>query len=345
MSRAQLAERKARLEALCLYIKKPSDYDIDAHADEVLQIVDQLHRTREWTAPDGPRVHLEIERGRICFRKPREKAVDQPKPEDGTATPEDAIEHLRPFLGKKLSEVGFRYFGDDKAKEAELNKFLEDNGDVLFERLLGYGGDACSRDLRVFVRTFKVINKSGPGRKTGGVPDEALVVFCDKQRTPVLVPKTSYNIKNPRNPKTKKAIVNSSLWFVLDSVDAEDELRKRPCHVERLCHLMEEKDKVVMAEPFRGRALRPSKDYAFCTQASTALAPVSRGPLYPGDKVECWVALHAAKYFRAPTEDEHAEFVASKDREKATRKLHDADKKRGAKQKKLKAMTATGALG
>ena len=42
--------------------------------------------------------------------------------------------------------------------------------------------------------------------------------------------------------------------------------------------------------------------------------------------------------------DEHAAFVASKDREKATRKLHDADKKRGAKAKKHKATTATGAL-
>ena len=40
----------------------------------------------------------------------------------------------------------------------------------------------------------------------------------------------------------------------------------------------------------------------------------------------------------------HAAFVASKDREKATRKLHDADKKRGAKAKKHKATTATGAL-
>ena len=146
LSRAQLAERKARLEALCLYIKKPSDYDIDAHADEVLQIVDQLHRTREWTAPDGPRVHLEIERGRICFRKPREKAVDQPKPEDGTATPEDAMEHLRPLLGKTFGELDFRYYGDDKAIEAELNAFRKENKDVELRSMVGYGGDACSRD-------------------------------------------------------------------------------------------------------------------------------------------------------------------------------------------------------
>ena len=56
------------------------------------------------------------------------------------------------------------------------------------------------------------------------------------------------------------------------------------------------------------------------------------------------MAIHVAKHFRAPTPDEHAAFVASKDREKATRKLHDADKKRGAKAKKHKATTATGAL-
>ena len=253
MSRAQLAERKARLEALCLYIKKPSDYDIDAHADEVLQIVDQLHRTREWTAPDGPRVHLEIERGRICFRKPREKAVDQPKPEDGTATPEDAIEHLRPFLGKKLSEVGFRYFGDDKAKEAELNKFLEDNGDVLFERLLGYGGDACSRDLRVFVRTFKVINNQ--------VLEERLVVsrtrpsLCFAISKNARVSSQMLQHQKPQKPQNEKSDCELELVVCLDSVDAEDELRKRPCHA-TVMSLME-KDKVVMAEPFRGRALRP----------------------------------------------------------------------------------------
>ena len=339
----------ARKEALRKLLGYPEGFDMDANREAVIQEYQRIHRTRNWTDHNG--TPLTLRSTARCtylqFERPwaeKKKAPPRPKAGEGTATEDDAIEHLRPFLGKKLSEVGFRYLGDDKAIEAELNKFLQDNGDVLFERLLGYGGDACSRDFRAFVRTFKVINKPGPGRKTGGVPDEALVVFCDKQRTPVLVPKTSYNIKNPRNPKTKKAIVNSSLWFVLDSVDAEDELRKRPCHVERLCHLMEEKDKVVMAEPFRGRALRPSKDYAFCTQASTALAPVSRGPLYPGDKVECWVGLHAAKYFRAPTEDEHAAFVASKDREKKTRKLHDADKKRGSKQKKHKAMTATGAL-
>ena len=344
MSRAQLAERKARLEALCLYIKKPSDYDIDAHADEVLQIVDQLHRTREWTAPDGPRVHLEIERGRICFRKPREKAVDQPKPEDGTATPEDAMEHLRPLLGKTFGELDFRYYGDDKAIEAELNAFRKENKDVELRSMVGYGGDAFDGDLDVFLRTCKLINKPGPGRKTGGVPDEALVVFCEKQRTPVLVPKYCYDINNPKNGKTKKAIVDSSLFLVVDSVAAENELRKRPCHAERILHMMEEKDEVVMAKPFRGRVLWPAEKYAFCTQASKALAPVSRGPLGAEDKVECWVAIHVAKHFRAPTPDEHAAFVASKDREKATRKLHDADKKRGAKAKKHKATTATGAL-
>ena len=177
MSRAQLAERKARLEALCLYIKKPSDYDIDAHADEVLQIVDQLHRTREWTAPDGPRVHLEIERGRICFRKPREKAVDQPKPEDGTATPEDAMEHLEPFLDLPLSKLDLRYHGDDKKIEAELNAFREENKDVTLRRMLEYGGDAFDGAFRVFLRVCKLINKP-TGRKTCGVvPDEALDPF------------------------------------------------------------------------------------------------------------------------------------------------------------------------
>ena len=144
--------------------------------------------------------------------------------------------------------------------------------------------------------------------------------------------------------RTKKAIVDSSLFLVVDSVAAENELRKRPCHAERILHMMEEKDEVVMAKPFRGRVLWPAEKYAFCTQASKALAPVSRGPLGAEDKVECWVAIHVAKHFRAHTPDEHAAFVASKDREKATRKLHDADKKRGAKAKKHKATTATGAL-
>ena len=132
------------------------------------------------------------------------------------------------------------------------------------------------------------------------------------------------------------------MWFVLDSVAAENELRKRPCHAERILHMMEEKDEVVMAKPFRGRVLWPAEKYAFCTQASKALAPVSRGPLGAEDKVESRVAIHVAKHYRAPTPDEHAAFVKASTRKKKSA----ADTKPAPKQKKLKAVKReAGALG
>ena len=326
----QMRRRETRVHKLLEYMREhginlPMGYDANQNVDEVMRLYKDKFQDLLWTGPDNEEFQLfkQSKGTGLGFRK-RESRDDQALDAgEGTASDEDAMKHLEPFLDMKFGELGFRYLGDDKAIEAELNAFREENKDVRLRSMVGYGGDAFDGELRVFLRTFKVLNTPRK-TKTSGVPEEGLVVFTDKQRTPVLVPKTSFNIKNPRNAKTRKAIVDSSLWFVLDSVDGEDELRKRPCRVERLCHLMEEKDKVVMAKPFRGRELRPSKDYAFCTQASTALAPVSRGPLYPGDKVECWIGIHVAKHFRAPTPDEHAAFVASKDREKKTRKKHAA---------------------
>ena len=52
------------------------------------------------------------------------------------------------------------------------------------------------------------------------------------------------------------------------------------------------------------------------------------GKLRPEDKIECWVAIHAARHFRAPSEDEHAAFVASKDRDRETRTKRHAGRKR-----------------
>ena len=54
----------------------------------------------------------------------------------------------------------------------------------------------------------------------------------------------------------KKEIVNASLFLIVDSVAAKNELRKRACYSERICHTMAKKGEVVMAEPFRGRVLR-----------------------------------------------------------------------------------------
>ena len=339
--------RRRRCAALCEYVGKPPTYDVDAHAVEVLRIIDREYRTREWTAPDGATVCIQRAADRICFRIKKPKTPPPNKPSDGTATEEDAIEHLRPLLGKKLSAVGFRYFGDDKAKEAELNKFLQDNEDVLFGRLLGRGGDACSRDFRVIVRTCKLTNKAD-GRKCLDVPEELINVFYDKQKAPALVPRGCYDIENPKNEVVKKAVVEGSLFFRLDSVAFGDDLRKRPMFVEQQCHLMEETDEVVMVEPCRTRTLWPAEKYAFCTQGSKQLAGFDRrSRLLPEDKIECWVAIHGAKYFRAPTEAEHAAFLACKDRDNQTK----ADKKkRRAMVKEAGAPTdpkksRTGALG
>merc|ERR1712216_379929 len=88
---------------------------------------------------------------------------------------------------------------------------------------------------------------------------------------------------------------------------------------------MEETHEVAMAQPFRERTLRPAEEYAICTQGSTQLAGFDRrSKLEPEDKIECWVAIHGANYFRAPTEEEHAAFVACKDRDNQTK----ADKKK-----------------
>ena len=97
-----------------------------------------------------------------------------------------------------------------------------------------------------------------------------------------------------------------------------------------------------MAKPFRGRTLWQAEKYAFFTQGSKALASVSKGPLEPEDKIECWLGIHGAKYFRAPTEAEHAEFVKASTRKKKSA----ADTKPAPKQKKLKAVKReAGALG
>ena len=322
-SKAQKALLAARKRALCEYVGKPPTYDVDANVVEVLKIIDREYRTREWTPPDGANVSIKKRGDGICFI-PSKKTADPPTHEDGTATEEDAIKHLRPFLGKKISQVGFRYFGDDKQKEAELKKFLEDNEDVLFGRLLGYGGDACSRGLRVFTRVCKLTNKAD-GRKCLDVPEELLNVFYDKQKVPVMVPKYCYDIKNPKNPETKTAVVEGSLFFNLCSVRYGDPKRREAMFVEQQCHLMEETHEVAMAQPFRERTLRPPEEYAICTQGSTQLAGFDRrSKLEPEDKIECWVAIHGAKYFRAPTEEEHAAFVACKDRDNQTK----ADKKK-----------------
>ena len=281
---------------------------------------------------------------RIVIKEPPAKPPPRPKAGEGTATEDDAMKHLTPFLDLPISELDLRYFGDDEEIEAELDAFREKNKDVTLRRMLEYGGDAFDGDFRVFLRVCKLINKAtGPGStKCCGVPDEALKPFVEKQRAPPLVPKVSFDIKNPKNAVVKKEIVNASLWFVLDSVAYENELRKRPCHSERICHTMAKTTEVVMAKPFRGRELRPSKDYAFFTQGSTALASVSKGPLKPDDRVECWLGIHLAKHFRAPTKAEHAEFVKASTRKKKSA----ADTKPAPKQKKIKAAKReAGALG
>ena len=340
---------RARKEALRVELGYPEGFDMDANREAVIQEYQRIHGHRHWT--DHNDIRLTLRSGarynNLQFAPRREKAPPRPKAGEGTATEEDAMKHLTPYLDLPLSALDLRYFGDDEEIEAELNAFREKNKDVTLRRMLEYGGDAFDGDFRVFLRVCKLINKATGGTRCCGVPDEALKPFLEKPKAPPLVPKRGkerkgYNIKNPKNAVVKKEIVNSSLFLVVDSVAAENELRKRPCHSERICHMMAKKGKVVMAKPFRGRVLRPAEDYAFFTQGSTALASVSKGPLEPEDKIECWLGIHGAKYFRAPTEAEHAEFVKASTRKKKSA----ADTKPAPKQKKLKAAKReAGALG
>ena len=339
----------ARKEALRKLLGYPEGFDMDANREAVIQEYQRIHGHRHWT--DHNDIRLTLRSGarynNLQFAPRREKAPPRPKAGEGTATEEDAMKHLTPFLDLPISELDLRYFGDDEEIEAELNAFREKNKDVTLRRMLEYGGDAFDGDFRVFLRVCKLINKATGGTRCRGVPDEALKPFLEKPKAPPLVPKRGkerkgYNIKNPKNAVVKKEIVNASLFLIVDSVAAKNELRKRACYSERICHTMAKKGEVVMAEPFRGRVLRPAEDYAFFTQGSTALAPVSKGPLEPEDKIECWLGIHAAKHFRAPTKDEHAEFVKANTRKKKSA----ADTKPAPKQKKLKAAKReAGALG
>ena len=72
--------RRRQCAALCAYIDKPSTFDVDAHADEVLQIVDDRYGTRLWTGPDDKELYLikgsSMGRRKIDFRAP-------PAPRDG----------------------------------------------------------------------------------------------------------------------------------------------------------------------------------------------------------------------------------------------------------------------
>ena len=336
----------ARKEALRKQLGYPEGFDMDANREAVIQEYQRIHTTRNWTDHNGTPLTLRST-ARCTYlqfekRSEKKKAPPRPKAGEGTAKEEDAMKHLTPFLDLPISQLDLRYFGDDEEIEAELNAFREENKDVTLRRMLEYGGDAFDGDFRVFLRVCKLINKATGGRECCGVPEEALKPFLEKQKAPPLVPLESYDIQNPKNAVVKKEIVNASLFLVLDSVAARNELRKRPCHSERICHMMAKTAEVVMAKPFRGRTLWQAEKYAFFTQGSKALASVSKGPLEPEDKIECWLGIHGAKYFRAPTEAEHAEFVKASTRKKKSA----ADTKPAPKQKKLKAVKReAGALG
>ena len=115
--------------------------------------------------------------------------------------------------------------------------------------------------------------------------------------------------------------------------------------VEQKCHKMAKQDEVVMVKTIRKRGLTEPSSLAFCTQGNTRLGAMSKN-LRQDDKVECWVLFHAAKCFRAPTKEEHAAFLACKDRANQTR----VDKKKRLAMKEAGAPTdpkksRTGALG
>ena len=322
-------ERRARLEALCLYIKKPPDYDINANAEEALQILDDLYETREWTAPDGARVRVFKQRSSICFRPIEEEAPTPPNnPGEGTADEADAIRFLGPWLDKPLSELPIKFHGDDSAMEKEFNKFLEDNKDVTLRRILEYGGDAFGGDLRVFLRVCKLNwTPDAATRAVNGLPYEAVKPLLKKQSGPAVVP-LRYHEFCPEGEENKTAMANATLSIRLCSVEVKHEKRALALWVEQLCHKMAKKDKVVMVKTIRKRGLTQPSSLAFCTQGSTRRGSMGK-KLRPDDRVECWVLIHAAKRFRAPTEKEHEGFLAERDRSNKVVKKH-ADKKRSA---------------
>ena len=343
----ELEERRVRLEALCLYIKKPPDYDINANAEEALQILDDLYETREWTAPDGARVRMCRVRGRISFRPVEEEAPTPPNnPDEGTADEADATRFLAAWLDKPLSELPIKYHGDDPAMEEDFNKFLEDNKNVLLRRILEYGGDAFGGDLRVFLRVCKLT--WSPLRRVmrdvNGLPYEAFRPLLAEQSGPAVVP-LRYHESSPESEENKTAAANATVSLRLCSVAVSHPKKNLALVVEQKCHKMAKQDEVVMVKTIRKRGLTEPSSLAFCTQGNTRLGAMSKN-LRQDDKVECWVLFHAAKCFRAPTKEEHAAFLACKDRANQTR----VDKKKRLAMKEAGAPTdpkksRTGALG
>ena len=255
------------------------------------------------------------------------------------------MEHLRPLLDKPLSELTITYHGDDSKMEKDFDEFLKVNKDVTLRTMLGYGGDAFEGKLRVFLRACKLTwTPDGVMRAVNGVPYEAVKPLLKKQSGPAVVP-LRYHEFNPEGEENKVAVVNATLCLKLCSVAVSHPKRNLALIVEQLCHKMAKQDKVVMVETIRKRGLTEPSSLAFCTQGNTRLGAMSKN-LRQDDKVECWVLFHAAKCFRAPTKEEHAAFLACKDRANQTR----ADKKKRRAMKEAGAPTdpkksRTGALG
>jgi hypothetical protein len=337
----------ARKEALRKQLGYPEGFDMDANREAVIQEYQRIHRTRNWTDHNGTPLTLRLTAGYsyLKFEKRREEQATV-KVGDGTATEKDAIEHLGKFLDQPLSALDVRYHGDDPAMKKDFNKFLEDNEDVLFGRLLGYGGDAFEGDLRVFLRVCKLTWSSHRVmRDVNGLPYEAMRPLLAKQAGPPVLP-LLYHEWGPESEENKTAVANATLSLRLCSREVKDEKRNLALLVEQKCHEMAKQDEVVMVKTIRERGLTEPSTLAFCTQGNTRLGSMSK-KLRQDDRVECWVLFHAAKCFRAPTEDEHEAFLACKDRDKQTK----ADKKkRRAMVKEAGAPTdpkksRTGALG